>query len=252
MLPEPRDSYRDRIFDSYVESSYGPLNDLSAGGMQKAADGYRELFGGFLPPSKEARILEIGCGMGGFLLCCRQLGYTSVTGIDVSPPQVELCRRQGFAEVECADALGYLEGTGDTFDLVAMSDVLEHLPKPDVIPTLEAIFRRLRPGGRVLLKVPNLSNPLNLRSRYVDFTHETGFTLESAQQVLRVAGFSVVEIGGAFRPHRRLLARWLFDHLLWHLFLLFYRHTMQLTREVVRGKYLIAVGERPMQTGGSG
>jgi SAM-dependent methyltransferase len=249
MQPEPRHSYRERIFDAYLESSYGPLNDLSADGMKKAADGYKRLFGDFLPASKEARILEIGCGMGGFLLCCQQLGYTEVAGIDVSAEQVEFCRRQGFDRVECADAIGYLPGQTRTFDLVVMSDVLEHLPKSEVISTLEMILRSLVPGGRLLLKIPNLSNPLNLRSRYVDFTHESGLTVESTRQILRVAGFTVVATRGSFRPHRRLVARWLFDHLLWRLFLIFYSHTMHLSREVVRGKSLIAVAERPASEG---
>lgn len=250
MPPATSSSYREKIFDAYVETSYEPLNDLSGEGVQKAADSYKALFGDFLPAARNARILEVGCGMGGFLLCCRQLGYSAVAGIDISPQQVELCHRQGFAEVECADALSHLQRHAGSYDLVAMSDVLEHLPKPDVIATLEAAFHSLAPGGRLLLKVPNLSNPLNMRSRYVDFTHETGFTLESAQQVLRVAGFSIVGIHGTFRPHRRFLARWVFDHLLWRLFLLFYRHTMQLSREVVRGKSLVVVAERPAAAAG--
>ncbi len=166
-------------------------------------------------------------------------------GIDASAEQIEFCRRAGFDNVACAEALGYLRDTASRFEAIVLSDVLEHIPKSQVIELLEAILERLAPGGQVILRVPNLSNPLNLRTRYVDFTHECGFTRESLAQVLRLAGFEVETVHGAFQLHRRWWRRWLFDRLLWRLFQLFLRHTMHLKRAAVRGKNLIAVGRRP-------
>ncbi len=125
-----------------------------------------------------------------------------------------------------------------------MSDVVEHLPREQVLPVLVAAGQRLAPDGRLVLRVPNLSNPLNLRTRYVDFTHQVGFWQESLGQVLRIAGLEVERLYGSFYEHRRWLARVLFDRLLWRAFLLFYRHTMQLKDRPVRGKNLIAVARR--------
>ncbi|MBX3057492.1 MAG: class I SAM-dependent methyltransferase [Anaerolineae bacterium] len=234
--------YHSPIYDTYLTHSYAPLNDLTEEGIQKASATYIREFAPYFPTDKKAVILEIGCGKGGFLSACQSLGYSHTHGLDISPEQVAFCQQMGIENVVCADGLTYLKETAYQFDLVVMSDVLEHLPKEDVLPTLQAIHMKLKSGGRVLIKVPNMSNPFNIRSRYVDFTHETSFTTESLAQILRVTGFQVEVVRGLYTLHRRWLARFFFDRLLWTAFLLFYRHTMHLTRGVERGKSLLAVG----------
>lgn len=235
-------SYHTKIYDTYLTHSYAPLNDMSEEGVEKSAATYMREFAPYFPTDKNAPILEIGCGKGGFLVACQKLGYTAIHGLDISPEQVAYCQQLGFDNVVCADGLDYLQETQRQFALIAMSDVLEHLSKEDVLPTLQAIQKKLQPGGRVILKVPNMSNPFNIRSRYVDFTHETSFTTESLAQVLRVSGFQIEAVHGLYTLHRRWLARFIFDQLLWKAFLLFYHHTMHLTRGVERGKSLLAVG----------
>lgn len=233
------------ILDRYLTTTYASSNDLSAEGIERAARAYAREFGPLLPADRKAALLEVGCGVGGFLVCCRNLGYDDVDAFDISPEQVAFCHELGFGNVEQAEALDYLGRQDRHYAAVVLSDVLEHLPKSRVVATLQAILDRLEVGGRVILRVPNMSNPLNVRTRYVDFTHESGFTAESLAQVLRAAGFEVSEVYGAFVPHRSWLARLVFDHLLWRAFLLFQRHTMHLKRAVVRGKNLIAVGIKP-------
>jgi hypothetical protein len=51
------------------------------------------------------------------------------------------------------------------------------------------MFNTLKPGGKVFIKTPNMENPFNLRSRYMDFSHEVGFTEHSLYEVLSTAGF---------------------------------------------------------------
>jgi hypothetical protein len=43
-------------------------------------------------------------------------------------------------------------------------------------------------------------NPFNLGIRYIDFTHETGFTEDSLYQVLYTAGFRKIHVFGAREP----------------------------------------------------
>jgi SAM-dependent methyltransferase len=238
-------SYQAEIYDRYVSTTFAHRNDLSREGVARSAENFFREFGAYLPAGKAEPILEIGCGHGGFLLCCRQQGYADVSGVDISPEQVDFCHKLGFGEVVCSDALSYLRGSDRQFGLIVMSDVLEHLPKDQVLAVLKAINDHLRPGGRVVLRVPNMSNPFNLRTRYVDFSHESGFSRESLEQVLRVSGLEVERVYGAFTPHPRFLVRLVFERLLWRAFLLFYRHTMHLSHEVVRGKNLIGVAIRP-------
>lgn len=233
------------LYENYFSTSYLPRNDVSEGGLRSAAATYRRQFAEYLPSDRRAPILEIGCGVGGFLICCRDLGYSEVHGIDISADQVEFCRNSGFPNVERADALAYLRSNGREYRAIVMSDVLEHVKRAEVLPTLVAARERLHPGGRLIVRVPNLSNPMNLRTRYVDFTHEAGFTAESLPQVLRMAGFDVAVVEGLFNPHRRWLVRSVFDRILWSAFRLVYRHTFHLKNEPVRGKNLLAVGVRP-------
>lgn len=242
--PTAETVYRTDIYDRYLTTTYAPRNDMSNEGLQQAVRHYKREFGAFLPAEKTASILEIGSGKGGFLLFCQQLGYHDITGTDISPEQVAFCQEQGFTNVLCTDGLSYLQSCDRHFALVVMIDVLEHLTKNEAVTTLRAIHEHLLPGGRIILRVPNMSNPLNLRTRYVDFTHEIGLSKESLQQLLRLVGFEIDTVHGAFFEHKNWLSRIIFDRLLWWGFCLLYRHTLHLTQEVVRGKNLIGVGRR--------
>ena len=241
----PADDYRRRIFDHYVSTTYTHRADLSEAGVRRNARNHHRLIGRFLPEVKDEPILEIGSGNGGLLLCLREQGYTDVTGLDISPEQVELSHARGFDNMQCADGLEFLLGCSREFGLIVMSDVLEHLPKAQVLETLVQANAHLRAGGRIILRVPNMSNPLNVRTRYVDLTHEVGFSKETLQQVLRVAGFEVETVHGAFQTHQRWWMRFLFDILLWRLFQVVHKRVLHLPAEVVRGKNLVAVGRKP-------
>lgn len=244
--PDPQ---RARLLARYGEDFYRFQNDLSEDGLDEIARHAGESLVPLLPPDREAAILEIGTGGGGFLLAARRAGYTRVAGIDVSAQQVEFCRRLGFGEVECVEAAEYLSRSGERFAAIVMADVLEHLTKSEALALPQLAFRRLLPGGRFIVRVPNMSNPLNVRTRYVDLTHELGFTLESLAQLLRNADFEVERVRGDYVLHPRWPVRLIFDRLLWSAFEVFVRRTLRLPFPIERGKNLIAVGVKPGPTG---
>ena len=99
----------------------------------------------------QAAILEIGCSGGPLLQRLRAAGYADVTGIDVSPPAIELARARGVPNVALMDGAA-LEFADARFDLVIASDVLEHIE--DEARALREWARVLRPGGRLLVFVP--------------------------------------------------------------------------------------------------
>lgn len=238
-------AYDQNVYSRYLSTSYLHRNDLSEEGLQRAALAYRRELEDFLPSDLSARILEIGCGAGAFLDLCHSLGFERVKGIDISEEQISFCRERGHVHVECVDGSSFLEKSGDKFDLVVLLDVVEHLSKAAGMSLLKAVFTHLVPGGRVLVRVPNMSNPLNIQARYGDFTHEVGFSKESLEQLFRISGFQVVFVRGSVGRHRNVLAHWVFDVLLWKLFLVFYKRTMQLKAKVHAGKNLLGVAERP-------
>ena len=184
----PMDS-RKKPFVEYFDSVYAPSNVLNLKDYKNSVSIFDVDYGNFLPANKDARILDIGCGAGHFLYYLKKRGYTHFLGIDLSPGQIEFCKKNITPNVELADAFKLLADKENNYDAISANDLLEHIPKEKVITFLEMIYRSLKPAGILLIKLPNMSNPFALDSRYRDFTHECGFTEKSIYQVLYVAGF---------------------------------------------------------------
>jgi SAM-dependent methyltransferase len=99
-------------------------------------------------------------------------------------------------------AKGIPAGVGTGYDVVLAGDVIEHLPHPK--ESLREILRVLRPGGELLLSVPNFGHwyprgrvVLGLfgydRRGILDDTHLRFFTRSSLRRMVRNSGFDIVE-----------------------------------------------------------
>jgi SAM-dependent methyltransferase len=104
-------------------------------------------------PPRGAQILEIGCGTGHNLEMLSQFGRVSATELDTEARALAT-KRLGRAVQAAAlpDLSAYSESA---FDLIALLDVLEHVA--DDRSALDAIWTRLKPGGKLILTVP--ANP---------------------------------------------------------------------------------------------
>jgi 2-polyprenyl-6-hydroxyphenyl methylase/3-demethylubiquinone-9 3-methyltransferase len=109
-----------------------------------------------LLPLEGLRILDIGCG-GGLLaepLC--QLG-AQVTGIDPAEASIDIARihAQDFSLpiAYLAVTAEEIADSGETFDIVIASEVLEHVPHPQAM--LHTMARLTRPGGLVFASTLN-------------------------------------------------------------------------------------------------
>lgn len=241
--------YRQRLYQAYVDASPGHYQQLAEpAAFEDLRSFYRATHGPWLPPGRDAEILEVGCGSGQFLYFLKQEGYTRYRGIDASPQMLEVCRRMGVANVSQGDALAYLKAPSGALDAIVANDFIEHLTKSEILDFLADARAALKPGGRLIMKTPNAGCVFGARERYVDFTHEVIFTAESARQVLLAAGFQpvrVLPVEGA--PPHGLKSRG--RRLLWITLL---RPALQLLARVIigRGQHLhtiniLMVGERP-------
>lgn len=146
----------------------------------------------------QERILDVGCGMGHFLYFLREYDYVNVVGIDLSQECLDYCLEQNLGTPENLYLAGledFLAEKQEAFDVIVLNDVIEHFPRERVVPNLRLIKKSLREGGRVIIKVVNSANPITgPASRYIDISHELGFTEESMAQVLRMAGYPRIQI----------------------------------------------------------
>lgn len=112
-------------------------------------------FGG-LDNLQPAKILDVGCGIGGTSrYLAKKFGpSTAVTGITLSPNQVtratELAKERGIANAEfkIMDALN-MSFPDNTFDVVWACESGEHMP--DKKRYVEEMARVLKPGGRIVI-----------------------------------------------------------------------------------------------------
>ena len=151
----------------------------------------------YLPALREldraASVLDIGCSRGYLLAALRSHGYTNLTGIDVSPGDVEHAKRVlPDATFAVADATSFLAARPGAFNVIVMKAVLEHIPKDEVLAWLAAIGGSLTTSGVAIIDVPNMDWLFSGHERYMDFTHECGFTRESLEQVLGTTFADVV------------------------------------------------------------
>jgi len=233
-----------KAFDSFYSSHFSRLNVASKEEFDNAAKVYGFWYKRFLPQKRDARILDIGCGMGQFLYFLKKEGYTNAIGIDVSKEQVDFARDFGEFNVILANAFDFLP-KNKGFDAIVGNDIIEHIPREKLLTFLELIYDSLSPGGKVILKTGNMSNPFGLQARYIDITHETGFTEHSLQQVLGVAGFRDVIINGDYRPNAtfKLILNNLAESFLHYLIKFGYLVQGYSTPKIL-AKNLIAIGKK--------
>ena len=187
-------SHLDKVYARYGEvrphhSAPSTVKDLIGG----KDDVFRKFFLPLLPVHKDASILDIGCGYGELLCFLQREGYSHTQGIDLNPQQVEVASALGVSNLHCGDSREFLMQADRSFDFISAIDVLEHIPKSQVLEILDLIHAALSPGGLFLCQVPNLAafyTPLF----YMDFTHETPFTATSLKQALQIAGFANVNV----------------------------------------------------------
>jgi 2-polyprenyl-3-methyl-5-hydroxy-6-metoxy-1,4-benzoquinol methylase len=113
-------------------------------------EGTAEILSRFLP-SRETRILDIGCAAGGLLAALQHSGYKNLAGMDPSPACVRLTREKtGEAWQGWLTNLPHEVGQ---FDCIVLSHVLEHVL--DVPQAFASLALLLRPNAIVCIEVPD-------------------------------------------------------------------------------------------------
>ena len=180
----------------------------------------------YLPHNKETPILDVGCGWGQLLWWLREKGYTNIQGIDIGEAQEAHGESIGLDIIRVEDSTDFLENLDSKYELIIMNHIIEHMPAAEGIKMLKAIYKALRPGGRIIVQTPNLCAIGANHGRYIEITHVTGYTESSLHQIVSLAGFTDIELFGsktAFRlaPRRLVLLMLQFiSRAIWRIMLL--------------------------------
>lgn len=100
---------------------------------------------------QRGRVLDVGCATGNFLNAMRDRGWQTF-GVEPNPYAANYARERLGLDIFRGELEQASYDTG-FFDLVTLWDVLEHVPDPRA--TLEEVARVLRPGGALVLTLPN-------------------------------------------------------------------------------------------------
>jgi 2-polyprenyl-3-methyl-5-hydroxy-6-metoxy-1,4-benzoquinol methylase len=181
----------DEAYEHYVTTKIGDVVQSDEQSLRRFAQTYARYLRGWLPPDKGAAILDVGCGHGNMLYALRTWGYSNCVGIDRSPEQVALARRQFPATVQ-GDALEFLDQRAEDLDCIFAIDLLEHLPLDDALRFLKACHSALRTEGRLVLQLPNAGAIRGSEVVWGDITHCRAYSVSAVRQMLKLGGFQEV------------------------------------------------------------
>ena len=176
---------------------YGNLN-ISSKTREDFARGLRSIEK-VQPKSASKRIFDVGYGNGFFLALAKQGGWT-VDGIDTSEENRKLSQKKFGLSLKVGD-FGKDVSDGAVFDAVTFWDVIEHLPDP--YPMIQKAARILKPGGIILVAVPNDQSFLRFLSEFLYRISHGRFKsgLEKIYLLEHVAYYSLSPLQGLFRSN---------------------------------------------------
>lgn len=136
-LPQPED-----LGHYYAAPYYGNRHSFTLRHCVKRRLGFVDASVSSAP---HRRLLDIGCGDGSFLLAAQDAGW-DVMGTELSP---QAAQSAGLDVMEAIEQVP----PAHQFDCITMWHTLEHMR--DVPDMLQQIARRLKPGGKLIIAVPN-------------------------------------------------------------------------------------------------
>ena len=155
--------YEKRCLDLYYEQESSVINisgatkygDLPGSDNALSVARYERLFE-FLSPylDREMKILDVGCGMGGFVRYLQNRMFSHAEGLDYVANYTVYAEKTGSGRFTTASAYS-LPFNDDYYDFLIIDHVLEHLVDP--ITALKEVVRITKPGGMIFLGVPESS-----------------------------------------------------------------------------------------------
>jgi 2-polyprenyl-3-methyl-5-hydroxy-6-metoxy-1,4-benzoquinol methylase len=153
---------------------------------------------------EKLRLLDIGCGVGILLARANRSGFMC-EGVEICDPLAKATEEK----VRCKVHRAFLRDAGlsdNSFDVITMYDLIEHLPEP--LDEIYRAYQLLRPGGILFILTPNNDALLRrvakwayqfsfhqfkkpMRTLYYSH-HLSYFNRDSLTRLLRQLGFEIL------------------------------------------------------------
>ncbi|KPK42263.1 MAG: hypothetical protein AMJ78_03105 [Omnitrophica WOR_2 bacterium SM23_29] len=154
---------------------------------------------------ENGKLLDLGCGVGQFLKVAKDNGWDAL-GLDISKRATEKARRIFNVEV-VESSIEDANLKSDSFDVVIALNIIDQLSDP--FGALKEIYRVLKKGGIVLIRVPNAKFQIfyydilriigkicriKVRLQKPPVFHNYMFSPKTAKAMLKKTGFGDMEI----------------------------------------------------------
>jgi 2-polyprenyl-3-methyl-5-hydroxy-6-metoxy-1,4-benzoquinol methylase len=189
-----------RVFTDLFEETTGTISEIQSGEMDRFI---AARFNGVkydyhhkltvvqqLTGSKSGHFLDFGCGWGYIAFQAQDMGWT-VGGFEINPEfTIFVSEKLGINVHTAPEFINTPENYGH-YDVIFMHHVLEHLMEPR--QTLDALYQLLKPGGHLIIVVPNAASDRwnNSAAQTLGQNHISAFTKTWFQHNLPGHGFIV-------------------------------------------------------------
>ncbi len=165
----------------------------------------------------QPRLLDVGCGKGAFLERAQQAQFLC-EGVEICEPLADAAAGNLGCPIH-RSLLSNLDLDENSFDVITMYDLIEHLPEP--ASDIEKVHKWLRPGGILFILTPNDNALLRHIARFmyrgsfrtIDrpmrvlyYSHHLSyFSSASLTRLVEGHGFEIVEIETRNQETSRLI-----------------------------------------------
>jgi 2-polyprenyl-3-methyl-5-hydroxy-6-metoxy-1,4-benzoquinol methylase len=153
-------------------------------------------------PVEARSMIELGCGEGALGLAVKQRQRARVVGVELDKAAAAIARKR-IDDVYCGDVEEVVSLLHEKFDCIVASEIIEHVVDPWAL--LADLRRIASPGAQLILSIPNIAHASIINDllegrfdyAYIGLTcvgHLRFFTRRSIEEMLRMAGWAVMEI----------------------------------------------------------
>lgn len=182
-------NFNDKIYQSYYITTANRGHSKTIDHYDRIANHWAKRLKKRLPQNRASVCLDLACGCGELVYMLEKKGYSNTFGVDISAEVLAEARMFVKGKLINADVIEYLKGQPEkTVNLITAFNLLEHLPKDEILDLLKEAGRVMAPGGCFIAMVPNAVSPFSGTTRYWDITHRLAFTQNNFYQMAQLAG----------------------------------------------------------------